>query len=701
MAVSAKYALAELRKSEAALKAILDEREKLVRETAAAMKPLQNAAANEFIKGIDIEEINRTKQGIRVQLLRDCGINSIADVLAYSKPRLVAIKGIGEAGAETILSEANRIKEAAAENVTVRIDPAKKSKEAQAIILALCKFKALSVCATEAENLYNSTNGTVEEYASDLKTGLSKLFLSKESKEKSLSAESSIISFYESTFISVVKEVVKSKPELFRINANSAWNDFTSSPAEYYSLLDSLFGVDVTTGDETDLDDELQKTIEEVEVDTSLLNCTLRKYQRFGVQYILNQKQVLLGDEMGLGKTIEAIAVMASLAANGEGHFVVVCPAAVLTNWQREIEQHSQLKSYKLHSDSLETEKQSWLENGGVAVTTFEMSGRIELPEKFTFGLLVVDEAHYIKNPQAQRTKSVLELRKKADRVLFMTGTPLENKLDEMCFLIGCLQPDVAKQINGNLSVAGSDGFRKKVAPVYIRRTREAVLKELPDLIDSEEWCTMTHAEKAVYKESVNEGNFMAMRQVSWNAPDLADSSKAERLDNILENAREQGRKVIVFSFFINTINRLFSQYPDDAFGPITGAMTPENRQKTVDQFSEKEGFAILFSQIYAGGTGLNIQAASVIVLCEPQLKPSIENQAISRAYRMGQLNSVLVYRLLCEKSIDSRVLQLVREKQKLFDEYADESVSGEETLKQAELAEMIEQEKQSLEAEA
>ena len=133
---------------------------------------------------------------------------------------------------------------------------------------------------------------------------------------------------------------------------------------------------------------------------------------------------------------------------------------------------------------------------------------------------------------------------------------------------------------------------------------------------------------------------------------------------------------------------------------PITGAVSPQRRQEIVDQFAKSEDGTVLVSQVQAGGTGLNIQSASVIIFCEPQIKPSIENQAISRAYRMGQVRDVLVYRLLADDTIDERIMELLRNKQLQFDSFADESVVGEESLKPGEadwIKRMVAEEKQRL----
>jgi SNF2 family DNA or RNA helicase len=258
-----------------------------------------------------------------------------------------------------------------------------------------------------------------------------------------------------------------------------------------------------------------------------------------------------------------------------------------------------------------------------------------------------------------------------------MTGTPLENRVEEMCFLVSMLQPEVAQKIRRVKYISTAKQFRRRLAPVYLRRTSEDVLQELPELIEKEQWCELTKAEKKAYKQSVRSENFMAMRQVCWDVEDLQESSKAARLLELCDQAAEQGRKVIVFSFFRNTLQRVTELLGMRCLEPITGAVTPQRRQQIVDEFDKAPQGTVLVSQVQAGGTGLNIQAASVVVFCEPQLTPAIENQAVARAYRMGQTRDVLVHRLLADDTIDERMLEILSGKQKEFDSFADESVVG------------------------
>lgn len=480
-----------------------------------------------------------------------------------------------------------------------------------------------------------------------------------------------------------------------------AWDDYQANFEKYKQTIEELSGVIITRGDEQyGLSDELAEKLEKTTFLKDGLKCELRRYQEWGVKYALTQKNVLLGDEMGLGKTVQAIATMVALNASGEAtHHMVVCPASVLTNWCREISKMSTLNPIKLHGSNKDKMFEEWMKNGGVAVTTYETTGRFELGD-FKFGLLCVDEAHYVKNTSAQRTQNVIKIAEHATYKLFMTGTALENKVEEMVALIKILdktedgkegetfreasrlvKTDLKELVGGKRDLKLSRKFQEAVKNVYFRRRRKDVLGELPELTISEEWCDLLPEESKIYEKSVSEGKFVESRRVSWNIDDLEKSSKAIRLKSLIEQAEESGRKAIVFSFFLDTIEKVQMLLGDRCIGPINGSVPPEKRQEFVDQLNDAPAGSVLVAQIQSGGTGLNIQAASVIILCEPQLKPSIENQAISRAYRMGQERDVLVYRLLCDDTIDERLYEVIKAKQAQFDAFADESIAGAEAI--------------------
>ena len=446
--------------------------------------------------------------------------------------------------------------------------------------------------------------------------------------------------------------------------------------------------------------EEILEAINALELRSSLMKAHLRKYQEFGAKFIINRKHALLGDEMGLGKTIQAIAVMAHLKEEGKSRFMVVCPLSVMVNWAREIEKHSKLSAIAIHGSDRGDEFNEWKEKGHVGVTSFETLDRLPLKEIAALDMIIVDEAHNVKNPKAKRTANVLLLVQKSANVLYMTGTPLENKLQEMRFLIESIDHAAGIKLKGIPDMMSAE-FKKTIAGVYLRRNREDVLGELPELIETQEWLEMSDAEKKAYKASLKAKNFMAVRRISWNMG--SDSSKLKRLVELCEEAFEDGRKVMIFSYFLDTLELVQSVLGEVCTGRIDGGVSAQDRQALVDAFAAAQGPSVLLGQVTAAGVGLNIQAASVVIFTEPQLKPSMEEQAIARAYRMGQERGVMVYRLLIKDSIDERMLEILKGKKEIFETYADRSDTAELDLKdnkQSYLNELMEEELKKLENE-
>ena len=417
---------------------------------------------------------------------------------------------------------------------------------------------------------------------------------------------------------------------------------------------------------------ELIEQISAHPLDDSLRRVALRGYQAFGARFALARRRVVLGDEMGLGKTIQAIAVLAHLGSIGKQHFLVACPASVLVNWTREINERSALRAYRLHGAERDGNQRMWERAGGVAVTTLDSMHTLAVPAEVTVHQLVIDEAHYVKNPAARRSRAVREWTHRVERVLFLTGTPMENRVDEFRNLVAYLQPQLAEAVDGRHGVAGSTAFRRAVAPVYLRRNQDDVLQELPDLIRADEWLEFGQEDAAAYRAAVQQGNFMAMRRAAFVPGTPAGSAKLARLAELVAESAANGLKVVIYSYFrdvLAAVGRTLQEW--QLFGPLAGDVPAAHRQRLVDEFAEVDGHAVLLAQIQAGGTGLNIQAAAVVVLCEPQVKPSLEEQAIARLHRMGQTRSVQAHRLLVAASVDQRMIEMLAAKSALFDEYA------------------------------
>ena len=637
------------------------------------------------LKDIPIDEINRDKRGFRIKALRDYGYNSIADISTASVYTIASVHGISEDTAYSIKRVVDDIVSKARQGVKIRLSVDNKNVKATELVSAISRYMRGKPYTETCRQILNSNNKQIEYALEELapaKSSFKWFFTSSANKQKAIEAYNTLGRLLESEYSKEAQSALESLDAVNRSTGTEDWLNFSENSISFFNVLEDVNPGILGTDDAMyGLPEELAREIQEECFFPEGLLCELRRYQEWGVKYTLHQSRVLLGDEMGLGKTIQAIAAMVSLRNTGATHFVVVCPASVITNWCREIRKMSLLTVTKIHGGGRASALKAWLKSGGVAVTTYETTSHFKMDNNFKFTLLVVDEAHYIKNPEARRTVNVKNISNHAERLLFMTGTALENKVDEMISLIQILQPTIASQVAGMAFMASAPQFREKVAPVYYRRKREDVLTELPELIESKEWCTMLTEEEQVYEQAILSKRYADARRVSWNVDDLQNSSKAKRLLEIIEEAEDDGRKVIVFSFFLDTIRKIAELLGNRCLNPINGSVPPQRRQEIIDEFDKSSAGTVLAAQIQSGGTGLNIQSASVVILCEPQFKPSIENQAISRAYRMGQARNVLVYRLLCENTVDEKITSLLESKQAIFDAFADKSVAAKESL--------------------
>ena len=649
---------------------------------------------HEIVKVLDeipVEEINRNKWRFRIKTLRENNFNTIADLYVASVYKIAAVQGISYDSAYTIKYVTDELAKQVSNDVKVRLSVDNKTAVATQLVTAIAKYKN---SLAYAETCHDILSGNIKEvqYAMESVTlgrsGFRWFFSSHERKQEAQEAYKLLTKLLDGEYGKTAKAVQHELDSLETYSPINSWDEFSKDSIRFFNVLENicpgLLGTDDTV---QGIPEDLAQGIQEERLFTQGLLCELRRYQEWGVKYILHQGRVLLGDEMGLGKTVQAIAAMVSLKNTGATHFVVVCPASVIENWCREIRKHSKLSVTKVYGQERMSALRSWIKNGDIAVTTYETTGYFKLDDSFKFSMLVVDEAHYIKNPRARRTENVKRIAGHAQRLLFMTGTALENKVDEMIELITILQPDIANQVREIASLSVAPQFRKRVAPVYCRRKREDVLIELPELIENEEWCELGRNEEAIYEFSVLSRNYSSARRVSWNVDDLCNSSKANRMLELIEEAADDGRKVIVFSFFLDTIHKISLLLGDKCTEPINGSVPPKRRQEIIDEFDNSPAGTVLLAQIQAGGTGLNIQSASVVILCEPQFKPSIENQAISRAYRMGQARNVFVYRLLCQDTVDEKIMDLLARKQAAFDAFADQSEAAKKSLEMDEKA--------------
>ena len=642
-----------------------------------AGEALRRHDVNHLLEDMPVGRLKEaTRDRLRIGPLTDAGITTVKAVLEQGGA-LEYLPGIGATTATRMQGAAQTLWQTTYDEMPVRIELKDRSRQATELLRRLGAWDAMRKTKSATTDLAWTT--ALTPLARALDNNVTQLLL--------LSDGRSTAEFHEA-----VEAVTRRARSIHTTNSSSSvndpWEDFLQRPADYFAMLAELgFLTEDEEKTHGDLPEHIVEAVRHLELNTQHLSASLRGYQSFGARFALVQRKVIIGDEMGLGKTIEALAVMAHLRAKGSHYALVICPAAVVTNWIREVHSKSALRAHRLHGTTRESGLRSWLRGGGVAVTTFETLAWLEPRLLDTeLGCLVVDEAHYIKNPLARRSERSARIINRAERSLLLTGTPLENRLDEFRTLVGYLRPDLLV----DATELAPNRFRRQVAPAYLRRNQEDVLTELPELVEVDEWLPLSAHDANAYRRAVAEGNFMAMRQAAMVSGTY--SEKMQRLVDIVEEAEDNGRRVIVFSHFRQVLEQVAQILKGRVFGPLTGSVPAAARQIMVDQFSAAGHGAVLVSQIVAGGVGLNIQAASVVVICEPQLKPTTEWQAIARARRMGQLQTVQVHRLLSEEGVDQRITEILAKKRALFEEFArvsDTAASAPEAydISEAELA--------------
>ncbi|MEU1195949.1 SNF2-related protein [Streptomyces sp. NPDC005813] len=748
-----------------AARTVLADHTRAVEAVRTALAPLRAELVAQELESIPVSRLKDVTEGrLRLAAVEAAGLGSVRAVHEASRHELRQIPGVGAQTADQALAAARQIARAVEETVSVRIDVDHPEPRTTALVMALGRLVEAGPelrRAVDAARRLDGRLGVLLPAARPAGGRLRMAFAGRGRRRVALAAVAGIRELAADAAARDVRLLLaQAATDLLREPASDieAWVDFELRSTEYYSQLAEISDRPGGAGDveaaEGFLPSEIAERVHAQPLDDTHRRVSLRGYQSFGARFALAQRRVVLGDEMGLGKTVQAIAALAHLAGQGDSHFMVVCPASVLINWTREIRARSTLRALPVHGADRQDAYAEWRETGGVAITTYDVLHTLPAPDGAAPGMLVVDEAHYVKNPDTRRSRAVAAWTGRCDRVLFLTGTPMENRVEEFRTLVRHLRPELLPEIQGSSAAAGPHAFRRSVAPAYLRRNQRDVLTELPALLHVDEWEEFSAADRQVYREAVEAGNFMAMRRAAY--ADAEKSAKLQRLRELVSEAAGNGLKVVVFSYFRDVLATVREALDDGAgatseksvpeptgvegtgseptdfrstgievtgseptgvevdssgptaddvtgsesvagsaapgggegreadggrvFGPVTGSVSAARRQRLVDEFTSADGHAVLLCQIEAGGIGLNLQAASVVVLCEPQVKPALEHQAVARAHRMGQVRSVQVHRLLAADSVDDRLLHILRDKDRLFDAYARRSDTAEAT---------------------
>jgi len=616
--------------------------------------------------------------GASVGPLENAGFRRVGDLSGHTRGSLQSYRGIGEVTAEAALKAYGLFQESARAHARLLPDPDHRRAADDRLLLALARYerlvRELPSRTQEAETLFNDANGQLA--ALRAQTRLRQHLFSGAARDELTSRAEAIDQNLR--WVEAEAKGLADYAQGLSFDLPSVWRRYAENAATFIALLESILpsnlvakGVLARPDMRGGLPAAIADAVEATSIDLSLMTASLRRYQQFGTQYVVHQKRVLLGDDMGLGKTIQVLAAMCHLAAQGRKRFFVVAPNSVLMNWEREVRKHTKLNPIVVHGSDRDDELAQWRREGGVAITTYTTLGRL-IDGIDAVDLLAVDEAHAVKNPSAQRTQSVQRLCGLAGHAVFMSGTALENRLEELHTLVTTVQPSIGVEVSVLLRQARPvpAEVRTKLAPVYLRRTQADVLTELPDLTETDEVISLEPADLEAYRASPD--NLMQRRLAATIGAGRQQSAKFDRLRELLEGYREDGRKVAVFSFFRQVLDDVSASV--GGCPQIHGSISAEERQLVLDRFAAQEGFGVIALQIDAGGVGINLQSAQVVILMEPQFKPSTEAQAIARVRRMGQTRKVNAHRLIAKGTVDEALVLLVEAKKQVFADYAHRS---------------------------
>ncbi len=447
------------------------------------------------------------------------------------------------------------------------------------------------------------------------------------------------------------------------------------------------------------------------------LDAELRPYQKHGVQWLQTLRGLELGgclaDDMGLGKTIQVLGVLNSSRRKKEkGTDLLVVPASLVDNWRLEIERFApKLKALIAHPSQIPSAELKKLSKKRVdahdaVITTYGTAMRTEWMKEYPWRHVILDEAQAIKNPGAKQTEAVKAM--PAKWRLALTGTPVENRLGDLWSIFDFLNPGLlgsAKAFNGLCksmakSQQGYAPLRRLVQPYILRRlkTDENVIADLPDKTEVTAHCLLSKRQAALYQQSVDEMKrtieeldgierrgvvlafLMRFKQIcnhpsQWlgdAAYEPGDSGKLSRLRELCESIVARQDKVLVFTQFREMTEPL-SGYLAEVFGRsglvLHGGTPVKKRQGLVESFQQDDRVPFMVLSLKAGGTGLNLTAASHVIHFDRWWNPAVENQATDRAFRIGQKKNVLVHKFVCRGTVEERIDELIAGKQKLAGE--------------------------------
>ncbi|MFO7869125.1 MAG: DEAD/DEAH box helicase [Bacteroidales bacterium] len=442
------------------------------------------------------------------------------------------------------------------------------------------------------------------------------------------------------------------------------------------------------------------------------IQATLRPYQIEGYRWLYflyaNNFGGCLADDMGLGKTLQAITLLYKVITlqkeqNDNRASLIVCPASIIYNWYNEFEKFApDLKVFKYIGNE-RNKNFDYFDNYDIIITTYGLlRNDIEEFATYSFLYVVLDESQIIKNPRSKIYNAVLQL--DCSHRLVLTGTPIENSLvdlwSQMNFLnrnmLGSLNSfkDYFLKVPDHIKPQIEQQLKQTVSPFIFRREKQAVAQDLPSITEQIRVCKMSDSQAKIYEEekskvrnliyeTIENNTFqhstinvlralMRLRQIA-NHPKLADDFSDEEVDSgkfietvrVLENLIHH-HKVLIFSSFVQHLELFENHFTKNniSYAMLTGSTT--NREKVINKFQQEDDCKVFLISIKAGGVGLNLTEADYVFILDPWWNPAVENQAISRAHRIGQKNKVHVYRFISENTIEEKIKRLQEKKAEL-----------------------------------
>ena len=462
----------------------------------------------------------------------------------------------------------------------------------------------------------------------------------------------------------------------------------------------------------------------------------LRSYQKVGYRWLKSLDAYgfggILADEMGLGKTIQIISLLLDEKKRSGGVSLIVCPASLVYNWENELHTFApELTVQTMAGNQAEREEilkrlqQEEFAGVDVLITSYDLLKRdLAYYQDHLFRFQIIDEAQYIKNAVTQASKAVKAIHAKTKFAL--TGTPIENHLGELWSIFDYLMPGFLytsqkfKKMFETPIVRDGDQYalsmlRKMTAPFLMRRLKKDVLKELPEKLETVLYSRMEGEQKTLYqanaallREQILGGGdlgkdrmqilaeLMKLRQICCD-PSLCfakykgDSAKLETCMELLENGTEAGHKILLFSQFTSMLEIIAKRLTKDKipYYMLTGATSKKERMQMVTSF-QKDDVQVFLISLKAGGTGLNLTAADIVIHYDPWWNVAAQNQATDRAHRIGQENQVTVFKLITKNTVEENILKLQEMKKDLADTVITEGTGAFSGLSKEDLLAML-----------